>query len=68
MRSNRLSAAATARKSHARALRARDRKTWRAHATRKRAICEPLRPRTADSTASLCNVLQTPHNDVVEST
>eukprot|EP00974_Lingulodinium_polyedra_P029071 2801934-Lingulodinium_polyedra.AAC.1 len=41
---------------------------WRAHDMRKRAICEPLRPRTVDPTASLRNVLQTLHDNAVEST
>eukprot|EP00974_Lingulodinium_polyedra_P009838 944365-Lingulodinium_polyedra.AAC.1 len=45
----------------------RAQENWRAHGTRERATCEPLRPRTVDSTASLCNVLQTLHNDAVES-
>eukprot|EP00974_Lingulodinium_polyedra_P025098 2427550-Lingulodinium_polyedra.AAC.1 len=40
---------------------------WRAREVRGRAICEPLRPRTVDSTASLRGVLQTLHNDAVES-
>eukprot|EP00974_Lingulodinium_polyedra_P119257 11170490-Lingulodinium_polyedra.AAC.1 len=31
----------------------------------RRAICEPLRKRTVIATASLCSVLQTPHNDTV---
>eukprot|EP00974_Lingulodinium_polyedra_P113763 11015314-Lingulodinium_polyedra.AAC.1 len=33
-----------------------------------RAICEPLRRQMVDSTASLCTVLETVHNDAVEST
>eukprot|EP00974_Lingulodinium_polyedra_P129987 11212120-Lingulodinium_polyedra.AAC.1 len=33
-----------------------------------RAICEPLRPRTVDSTASLCSVCKTLRGDAVEST
>eukprot|EP00974_Lingulodinium_polyedra_P011108 1071013-Lingulodinium_polyedra.AAC.1 len=35
---------------------------------RKRAINEPLRRQTADSTASLRNVCKTLHNDTAEST
>eukprot|EP00974_Lingulodinium_polyedra_P128772 11207431-Lingulodinium_polyedra.AAC.1 len=34
----------------------------------RRAICEPLRRQTVDSTASLRTVLKTMHNDAVEST
>eukprot|EP00974_Lingulodinium_polyedra_P132390 11221548-Lingulodinium_polyedra.AAC.1 len=41
---------------------------WRAHGMRERAICEPLRRRTVDSTASLRNVCKTLHNGAVEST
>eukprot|EP00974_Lingulodinium_polyedra_P002178 202942-Lingulodinium_polyedra.AAC.1 len=41
---------------------------WRTHGERGRAICEPLRPRTVDSTASLCCVLSTLRSDAVEST
>eukprot|EP00974_Lingulodinium_polyedra_P091227 8846279-Lingulodinium_polyedra.AAC.1 len=33
-----------------------------------RAICEPLRRQTVDSTASLCTVSKTVRNDAVEST
>eukprot|EP00974_Lingulodinium_polyedra_P050793 4886352-Lingulodinium_polyedra.AAC.1 len=33
-----------------------------------RAVCEPLRRRTADSTASLCAVSKTVRNGAVEST
>eukprot|EP00974_Lingulodinium_polyedra_P036828 3531647-Lingulodinium_polyedra.AAC.1 len=32
-----------------------------------RAICQPLRPRTVDSIASLCTVFETARNDAVES-
>eukprot|EP00974_Lingulodinium_polyedra_P001318 126292-Lingulodinium_polyedra.AAC.1 len=34
----------------------------------RRAICEPLWWQTVDSTASLCSILHTLRNDVVEST
>eukprot|EP00974_Lingulodinium_polyedra_P065543 6337839-Lingulodinium_polyedra.AAC.1 len=40
---------------------------WRARGVRDRAISEPLRWRTAITPASLCSVLQTPHNDPVKS-
>eukprot|EP00974_Lingulodinium_polyedra_P131456 11217779-Lingulodinium_polyedra.AAC.1 len=33
----------------------------------RRAMCEALRPRTVDSTASLCTVFEIVHNDAVES-
>eukprot|EP00974_Lingulodinium_polyedra_P095837 9289518-Lingulodinium_polyedra.AAC.1 len=39
---------------------------WRAPGVRERAICEPLRPRAVDSTASLCRVCKMPHGDAVE--
>eukprot|EP00974_Lingulodinium_polyedra_P079016 7652675-Lingulodinium_polyedra.AAC.1 len=35
-----------------------EQENWRVHEKRKRAMREPLRPRTAGSTASLRNVLQ----------
>eukprot|EP00974_Lingulodinium_polyedra_P113921 11030239-Lingulodinium_polyedra.AAC.1 len=40
---------------------------WRARGVRERAISVPLRPRTVDSTASLCGVCKTLHSDAVES-
>eukprot|EP00974_Lingulodinium_polyedra_P082386 7976530-Lingulodinium_polyedra.AAC.1 len=39
---------------------------WRARGVRARAICEPVRRCTADSTASLRSVCKTLRNDVVE--
>eukprot|EP00974_Lingulodinium_polyedra_P034943 3357026-Lingulodinium_polyedra.AAC.1 len=40
---------------------------WRARGVRGRAISEPLQPRTAIPTASLCSVFQTLRNDAVKS-
>eukprot|EP00974_Lingulodinium_polyedra_P117506 11163512-Lingulodinium_polyedra.AAC.1 len=40
----------------------------RAWSARARAICEVLRPRTVNSTTLLCSVLETLHNDAIEST
>eukprot|EP00974_Lingulodinium_polyedra_P105621 10225469-Lingulodinium_polyedra.AAC.1 len=34
----------------------------------RRVICEPLQQQAVDSTASLCTVSKTVHNDAVEST
>eukprot|EP00974_Lingulodinium_polyedra_P011586 1118197-Lingulodinium_polyedra.AAC.1 len=39
----------------------------RAREARGRAVCEALRSRTVDSTASLCSILQTLRNDAVAS-
>eukprot|EP00974_Lingulodinium_polyedra_P103653 10033203-Lingulodinium_polyedra.AAC.1 len=64
MRSNRPSAATTARKSHPRAFHA----NACAQGARARAICEPLRRQTVDSSASLRTVSNTVRNDAVEST
>eukprot|EP00974_Lingulodinium_polyedra_P122711 11183910-Lingulodinium_polyedra.AAC.1 len=61
-RPNRRFAAASACKTHARALHARTR-NWPAHGTREHAMREPLQPRTVDSTASLRGGSQTPRND-----
>eukprot|EP00974_Lingulodinium_polyedra_P100669 9751071-Lingulodinium_polyedra.AAC.1 len=61
-RSDRPSAAATARKPHARAF-ARAPIFWRAHGARERAMRQPLRQRTVNATASLCNALKMLHND-----
>eukprot|EP00974_Lingulodinium_polyedra_P000293 27931-Lingulodinium_polyedra.AAC.1 len=66
-RSSRPSAAATARE-RTLADFTRTPENWRAHATRKRAICKPVRRQTIGSIASLRNVSQTLHNDAVEST
>eukprot|EP00974_Lingulodinium_polyedra_P037865 3631285-Lingulodinium_polyedra.AAC.1 len=57
MRFSRPCVATAARKSHARALRARVR-FWCAHGVRERAICMQLWWRTVDSTASLCVVFK----------
>eukprot|EP00974_Lingulodinium_polyedra_P051262 4930606-Lingulodinium_polyedra.AAC.1 len=38
------------------------------HGARERAICEPLRRRAVDLTASLCSGLRTPRKDAAEST
>eukprot|EP00974_Lingulodinium_polyedra_P132017 11220066-Lingulodinium_polyedra.AAC.1 len=64
MRSNRRSAATKARKSHAHALHANS----CSPGGRARAICEPLWRRAVDSSATLCTVFETVHNDAVEST
>eukprot|EP00974_Lingulodinium_polyedra_P052193 5021369-Lingulodinium_polyedra.AAC.1 len=60
MRSNRLSAATPARKSHTHELHANN--------CSERAICEPLKRQTVDSTASLCTVSKTVHTDAVRLT
>eukprot|EP00974_Lingulodinium_polyedra_P100242 9710160-Lingulodinium_polyedra.AAC.1 len=64
MRSNRPSAAATARKSHASHTQCKH-QFLAFERCAKRATCEPLQPRTADLTASLRNVCRTLHNDAV---
>eukprot|EP00974_Lingulodinium_polyedra_P081311 7875847-Lingulodinium_polyedra.AAC.1 len=63
MWSNRLSAAMAARKSHTHALHA----NTCSHEVRARAIFEPMWWQTIDSTASLCAISETVHNDAVKS-
>eukprot|EP00974_Lingulodinium_polyedra_P077220 7475920-Lingulodinium_polyedra.AAC.1 len=72
MRSNRPSGATTAQQSHASRTPREHQKPNTKNGVRmaraKRAIREPLRRQTVDSTASLCNVCKPLHNDAIEPT